>query len=65
MVYSPTNYTTQGVRELKAKAGAVERDLKTALDTMDALQADVDRLLIVTEALWTLLKKQQSWMTKS
>jgi hypothetical protein len=36
-------------------------DARTAQEQADSLSNDVDRLLMITEALWTLLKKQNGY----
>ena len=59
MVYQPVNFHPLSIPGLKRKAAATERDVNAAQDSITALQGDVERLLILTEALWTLLKRQQ------
>ena len=40
--------------------GAV-RDAREATESVEAIRHDVNRLLLITEALWTLLKKQNGY----
>ena len=48
-------------RGMETGTGAAQADARAARDATEALRADVERLLIITEALWTLLKEKHGY----
>ena len=42
-------------------ANQAQRDARNAQSNIDIMQADVERLLLITEALWGLLKEQHGY----
>jgi ribosomal protein S27AE len=45
----------------KAANTEAARDAREAQESVESVRRDVDRLLLITEALWTLLKKQNGY----
>ncbi len=43
------------------EASAAAREARGAQESVQSLRRDVDRLLLITEALWTLLKQQHGF----
>ncbi len=42
-------------------AEAATRDAREAQETVEFMREDINRLLLITEALWTLLKQQHNY----
>ena len=54
---NPGFYGNSNLRSNVDAEGAV-RDARQAQESVESMQQDINRLLLITEALWTLLKKQ-------
>ena len=57
-------HTPSGNSYSSADASQASRDALSAQDKVEALQSEVDRLLMITEALWLLLKKERGYDDK-
>ena len=58
-----TNRNFYGVQSALAQlsADAAERDAREAQTSVEFMRQDINRLLLITEALWTLLKQQHGY----
>ena len=58
-----TNRSFYGVQPALAQisADAAERDARQAQTSVEFMRRDINRLLLITEALWTLLKQQHGY----
>ena len=57
---NPSYYATLA-GQAQTDAVAAARDARDAQESVESLRQDVNRLLLITEALWTLLKKQHDF----
>ncbi|HVU28033.1 MAG TPA: zinc ribbon domain-containing protein [Verrucomicrobiae bacterium] len=63
-MFYPTGYNYgAGINNSLAQTDAANArsDARDALNATDLMRHDVDRLLMITEALWTLLKKEHGY----
>lgn len=66
MIFHPLLIYGAG-REMAERAAAAtaaenaQRQARSAKTAVELLQQDVERLLMITEALWVLLKKERGW----
>jgi ribosomal protein S27AE len=58
MIRSFSN-ASSAITDMEADQAA--HDARVAQEGVDTLRHDIDRLLLITEALWTLLKKQNGY----
>ncbi len=60
MVYPDVGFNLMSLRDANLKSKSAEKQARSAQDEVDLLRADVERLLMLTEALWMLIKKQHN-----
>jgi hypothetical protein len=61
MFHSSTPYSAAATQAAQSDASAAQADARDARAEAEVLRQDVNRLLMITEALWTLLKKQHGY----
>jgi len=60
LIYSPAKEMAER-SAVKMSAETAQREARSAKTATELLQQDVERLLMITEALWTLLKRERDY----
>lgn len=60
-IFQRRGYYDPSVRMAAEEAQSAQRDAREAQSQVESLRSEVERLLIISEALWTLLKKQHGY----
>ena len=60
-LFAGRNYSTYQSTQAQISADAAQRDAREAQENVEFMRQDINRLLLITEALWMLLKQQHGY----